>query len=76
MARGVMLKNLNRLARNIDHFAPHDAGDHNVHGYLQDIDFHLQTNVITQDRLIWITFSLEVWNVLDRQPENFKSWNS
>ncbi len=75
MSRGVMLKNLNRLARNIDHFAPHDAGDHNVHAYLQDIDFHLQTNVTTQDRLylIWITSSLEVWSVLARQPENFKS---
>ncbi len=64
MAREVIAKN--RLARNIDHFAPHHAGYHNVHGYLQDIDFHLQTNVTTQDwlYLIWITFSLEVWSIL------------
>ena len=65
------------MARQIPAFTPELAGDHNVHAYLRDIDFHLQSlmSVHHQDRLylIWITSSPEVQRFLARQPENIKS---
>ncbi|XP_058250038.1 uncharacterized protein LOC131355645 [Hemibagrus wyckioides] len=70
---GVALRELDKLARNIPTFTPNPMGGHDVHAYLQDIDFHLQTltNVTTRDKLylLRITSSREVWSFLDRQPE-------
>uniref|UniRef100_A0A673M5A6 Retrotransposon gag domain-containing protein n=1 Tax=Sinocyclocheilus rhinocerous TaxID=307959 RepID=A0A673M5A6_9TELE len=72
-SHGVSPKELDKLARNIPTFTPNPAGGHDVHAYLKDIDFHLQTvaNVTTRDRLylLRITASREVRSFLDRQPE-------
>ncbi|XP_052454755.1 uncharacterized protein LOC128015098, partial [Carassius gibelio] len=69
-------KELDKLARNIPTFNPDPAGGHDIHAYLQDIDFHLQTvtNVTTWDKLylLRITSSREVRSFLDRQPETVK----
>ena len=70
-------KELDKLARNIPTFNPDPAGGHDIHAYLQDIDFHLQTvaNVTTWDKLylLRITSSREVRSFLDRQPETVKT---
>ncbi|XP_051982555.1 uncharacterized protein LOC127643739 [Xyrauchen texanus] len=75
--RVATLKDLNRMARHIPAFTPELAGDHDVHAYLRDIDFHLQSlmSVNHQDRLhlIWITSSPELRRFLARQPENIQS---
>ncbi|XP_051574270.1 uncharacterized protein LOC127452689 [Myxocyprinus asiaticus] len=75
-SHGVSPKELDKLARNIPTFTPSPAGGHDVHDYLKDIDFHLQTvaNVTTRDRLylLRITASREVRSFLDRQPETVK----
>ncbi|XP_051574280.1 uncharacterized protein LOC127452710 [Myxocyprinus asiaticus] len=74
--RGMSPKELDKLARNIPTFTPSPTGGHDVHDYLKDIDFHLQTvaNVTTRDRLylLRITASREVRSFLDRQPETVK----
>ncbi|KAL0150775.1 hypothetical protein M9458_053933 [Cirrhinus mrigala] len=73
----VTLKELNRMARNIPAFTPELAGDHDVHAYLRDIDFFLQSwkCVNYQDRLylLWITSSPEVRRFLARQPGHIQS---
>ncbi|KAI2646748.1 Pyridoxal 5'-phosphate synthase subunit PdxS [Labeo rohita] len=73
----VILKELNRMARNIPAFTPELAGDHDVHAYLRDIDFFLQSwkCVNYQDRLylLWITSSPEVRRFLTRQPGDIQS---
>ncbi|KAL0194695.1 hypothetical protein M9458_008267, partial [Cirrhinus mrigala] len=73
----VTLKELNRMARNIPAFTPELAGDHDVHAYLRDIDFFLQSwkCVNHQDRLylLWITSSPEVRRFLARQPGHIQS---
>ncbi|XP_077093810.1 uncharacterized protein LOC143745572 [Siphateles boraxobius] len=70
-------KELDKLARNIPTITPNPAGGHDVHAYLQDIDFHLHTipNVTTWDRLylLRITSSHDVHSFLDRQTETVKS---
>ncbi|XP_028817151.1 uncharacterized protein LOC114768880 [Denticeps clupeoides] len=75
-SHGVSTKELDKLARNIPIFTPNPAGGHDVHSYLDDVDFHLQTvaNVTTRDRLylLRITASHEVRSFLDRQPESVK----
>ncbi|XP_051965510.1 uncharacterized protein LOC127631438, partial [Xyrauchen texanus] len=72
-----MARALDKLARNIPTFTPNPAGGHDVHAYLQDIDFHLHTvpNVTMRDRvyLLRITSSRDVRSFLDRQPETVKS---
>ncbi|XDV41673.1 hypothetical protein PO909_010492 [Leuciscus waleckii] len=69
-------KELDKLARNIPTFNPNPAGGSDVHSYLQDIDFHLQTvaNVTTWDKLylLRITSGRDVRSFLDRQPETVK----
>ncbi len=42
-AHGVTLKDLNRMARNIPAFTPELAGENDVHAYIREIDFHLQS---------------------------------
>ncbi|KAL0152619.1 hypothetical protein M9458_052342 [Cirrhinus mrigala] len=73
----VTLKELNRMARNIPAFTPELAGDHDVHAYMRDIDFFLQSwkCVNHQDRfyLLWITSSPEVRRFLARQPGHIQS---
>ncbi|XP_053367572.1 centrosome-associated protein CEP250-like [Clarias gariepinus] len=73
---GVSTKELDKLARNIPVFTPNPAGGHDVHSYLNDVDFHLQTvtNATTRDRLylLRITASREVRSFLDRQTETVK----
>ncbi|KAL0182296.1 hypothetical protein M9458_021671, partial [Cirrhinus mrigala] len=73
----VTLKELNRMARNIPAFTPELAGDHDVHAYLRDIDFFVQSwkCVNYQDRLylLWITSSPEVRRFLARQPGHIQS---
>ncbi|XP_028847214.1 uncharacterized protein LOC114796870 [Denticeps clupeoides] len=73
---GMPTKELDKLARNIPIFTPNPAGGHDVHSYLDDVDFHLQTvaNVTTRDKLylLRITASREVRSFLDRQPESIK----
>ncbi|XP_052011045.1 uncharacterized protein LOC127663487, partial [Xyrauchen texanus] len=68
---------LDKLARNIPTFTPNPAGGHDVHAYLQDIDFHLHTvpNVTMRDRvyLLRIMSSRDVRSFLDRQQETVKS---
>uniref|UniRef100_A0A8C2PSI4 Retrotransposon gag domain-containing protein n=1 Tax=Cyprinus carpio TaxID=7962 RepID=A0A8C2PSI4_CYPCA len=75
-SHGVSPKELDKLARNIPTFTPNPAGGHDVHAYLKDIDFHLQTvaNATARDRLylLRITSSREVRSFLDRQPEMVK----
>uniref|UniRef100_A0A8C1QRP9 Uncharacterized protein n=1 Tax=Cyprinus carpio TaxID=7962 RepID=A0A8C1QRP9_CYPCA len=70
-------RELDKLARNIPTFNPDPAGGHDVHTYLQDIDFHLQTvaNVTALDKLylLRITSSRDVHRTLDRQPETVKA---
>uniref|UniRef100_A0A8C1JI79 Uncharacterized protein n=1 Tax=Cyprinus carpio TaxID=7962 RepID=A0A8C1JI79_CYPCA len=62
---------------NIPTFNPDPAGGHDIHAYLQDIDFHLRTvaNVTTWDKLylLRITSSRQVRSFLDRQPETVKT---
>uniref|UniRef100_A0A671S101 Uncharacterized protein n=1 Tax=Sinocyclocheilus anshuiensis TaxID=1608454 RepID=A0A671S101_9TELE len=74
---GMTLKDLNRMARNILAFTPELVGDNDVHAYLQDIGFHLQswTSVNHQDRLylLWITPSPEVRRFLAQQPGHIQS---
>ncbi|KAA0707576.1 hypothetical protein E1301_Tti014854 [Triplophysa tibetana] len=69
-------KDLDKLARNIPTFTPNPAGGHDIHAYLQDINFHLKTmpNVPTGDRLylLRITSSREVRSFLDRQSDSVK----
>ncbi len=76
-AHGVTLKDLNRTARNIPAFTPELAGEHDVHAYLREIDFHLQswTSVKHQDRLylLWITSSPEVRRLVARQSGHIQS---
>ncbi len=76
-AHGVTLKDLNRMARNIPAFTPELAGEHDVHAYLREIDFYLQsrTSVNHQDKLylLWITCSPEVRRFLARQPGHIQS---
>ncbi len=76
-AHGVTLKDLNRMARNIPAFTPELAGEHDVHAYLREIDFYLQswTSVNHQDRLylLWITCSPEVRCFLARQTGHIQS---
>ncbi|KAI2647436.1 Dynein heavy chain-like protein [Labeo rohita] len=73
----VTLKELNRMARNIPAFTPELAGDHDVHAYMRDIEFFLQSwkCVNYQDRLylLWITSSPEVRRFLARQPGHIQS---
>ncbi|XP_052404248.1 uncharacterized protein LOC127950896 [Carassius gibelio] len=75
-SHGVSPKELDELARNIPTFTPNPAGGNDVHAYLKDIDFHLQTvaNATARDRfyLLRITSSREVRSFLDRQPEMIK----
>ncbi|XP_016116149.1 uncharacterized protein [Sinocyclocheilus grahami] len=77
MTHGVTLIDLNRMARNIPAFTPELAGDHDVHAYLRDIDFYLQswTSVSHHDRLylLWITSSPEVRRFMARQPGHIQS---
>uniref|UniRef100_A0A673GI44 Retrotransposon gag domain-containing protein n=1 Tax=Sinocyclocheilus rhinocerous TaxID=307959 RepID=A0A673GI44_9TELE len=77
MTHGVTLKDLNRMARNIPAFTPELAGDHDVHAYLRDIDFYLQswTSANHQDRfyLLWITSSPEVRRFMAQQPGHIQS---
>ncbi|KAL0180350.1 hypothetical protein M9458_025792, partial [Cirrhinus mrigala] len=65
------------LLKNIPAFTPELAGDHDVHAYLRDIDFFLQSGkcVNYQDRLylLWITSSPEVRRFLARQPGHIQS---
>ncbi|XP_048858483.1 uncharacterized protein LOC125725659 [Brienomyrus brachyistius] len=73
----VTTKELDKVARNIDMFTPNPMGGHDIHAYLQDIDFHLQRldSVTNEDRvyLIRITSSLEVRSFLDRRPSRIKA---
>lgn len=73
----VATKELDKLSRHIPTFSPDPAGGHDVHTYLRDIDFHLQTiaNVNTFDilYLLRITSSRDVHNFLDRQQETVKT---
>ncbi|KAK2827460.1 hypothetical protein Q7C36_018386 [Tachysurus vachellii] len=66
----------NPAFQNIPTFMPDPAGGNDIHAYLQDIDFHLQTvaNVTTRDQLylLRITSSREVRSFLDRQPDKIK----
>ncbi|CAM4730064.1 unnamed protein product [Leuciscus chuanchicus] len=70
-------KELDKLARNIPTFNPNPAGGNDVHSYLTDIEFHLQTvdNVTTWDKLylLRITSGRIVRSFLDRQPESVKT---
>ncbi|KAG1941082.1 hypothetical protein F2P79_016241 [Pimephales promelas] len=70
-------KELDKLARNIPTFTPNPAGGHDVHAYLKDIDFHLNTvpHVTPWDRLylVRITSSRDVRSFLDRQPDAVKT---
>ncbi|XP_053089648.1 CAP-Gly domain-containing linker protein 1-like [Pangasianodon hypophthalmus] len=74
---GLTLKDLDRLARNINKFTPNAAGGYDVQAYLQDIDFHLETRpqATNRDRLFLLrtTSSSEVRSFLDRQPVRTKS---
>ncbi|XP_048861245.1 myosin-11-like [Brienomyrus brachyistius] len=73
----VTTKELDKVARNINTFIPNPRGGHDIHAYLQDIDFHLQRldRVTNEDRvyLIRITSSLEVRSFLDRQPSRIRA---
>lgn len=59
-AHGVPLKDLNRLARNVNHLASTSAGDHEVHDHT--IDFHLQMmdSVTTQDTLHLLCITMKL----------------
>ncbi|XP_046696001.1 uncharacterized protein LOC124379626 [Silurus meridionalis] len=74
---GVAPKELDKLSRNIPTFTPDPAGGYNIHAYLQNIDFHLQTvaNVTTRDQLylLRVTSSREVRSFLDRQGDKIKA---
>lgn len=76
-SHGIAPKDLDKLARNIPPFTPNPAGGHDIHTYLQDVNFHLQLwpTVTTRDRLylLRITSSREVRSFLDRQPETVRS---
>ena len=69
-------KDLDRLARTINHFTPSPSGGHDVHTYLRDVEYHIDrlTHVTDADRLhlIRITASAEVRRFLDRQPDAVK----
>ncbi|XP_052413623.1 uncharacterized protein LOC127958695 [Carassius gibelio] len=71
-------RELDKLARSIPTFNPDPAGGHDVHAYLLDIDFHLQTLTNVTDvntlYLLKITSSRDVHCVLDRQPETVKAY--
>ncbi|KAL0173895.1 hypothetical protein M9458_029863, partial [Cirrhinus mrigala] len=73
----VTFKELNRMARNIPAFTPELSGNHDVHAYMRDIEFFLQSwkCVNHQDRLylLWITSSPEVRRFLARQPGHIQS---
>lgn len=64
------------MARNIPTFIPNPTAGNNVHTYLQDIDFHLQTMDGTTMRdklyLLIITSSHEVRSFLDRQSNTME----
>lgn len=66
---GMTPKELDKLARNIPTFTPNLAGGHDMHAYLQHIDFLLQNvaNVIAWDRLylLRITSSRDVQSFID-----------
>ncbi|CAM4610264.1 unnamed protein product [Leuciscus chuanchicus] len=74
---GTVPRELDKLARNIPMFDPDSAGGRDVHAYLRDIDFHMQTvaNVTAWDNLylLRITASSDVRSFLDRQPETVKT---
>ncbi|XP_053090601.1 uncharacterized protein LOC128318436 [Pangasianodon hypophthalmus] len=77
IAPGITPRDLDKRAKNINKFTPNHEGGHDIHAYLQDIDFHLQMmpQVTTRDRLYLLrrTSSLEVRSFLDRQPEQVKA---
>uniref|UniRef100_A0A667ZPK5 Retrotransposon gag domain-containing protein n=1 Tax=Myripristis murdjan TaxID=586833 RepID=A0A667ZPK5_9TELE len=71
------LKDLDRVARNINTFTPSPSGGHDVHAYLQDVEYHAGQlpQATDEDRLhlIRITSSLEVRSFLDRQTTSVKT---
>lgn len=77
VAYGLTLKDLDKLARNINKFSPNVAGGQDVQAYLQDVDFNLEvrSNITDRDRLhlLQATSSPEVRSFLDRQPAHIKS---
>ncbi|CAM4530039.1 unnamed protein product [Leuciscus chuanchicus] len=74
---GTTPRELDKLARNIPMFDPDSAEGRDVHAYLKDIDFHLQTvaNMTAWDNLylLRITASSDVRSFLDRQPQTVKT---
>ncbi len=76
-SHGLVLKDLDKLARNIGKFNPSVPNSQNVHAYRQDIDFHLemQPNVKDKDKIYLLrkTSSPEVRSFLDRQPAHTKT---
>ncbi|KAL1277415.1 hypothetical protein QQF64_024088 [Cirrhinus molitorella] len=68
---GLTPKDIDKLARNIPTFTPDPAGGHDVHAYLQDIDFHLQTvaNVSIRDRLYLIRITSSQLTLEGAQPQ-------
>lgn len=77
VACGLTLKDLDKLAGNINKFTPNVSGSQDVQAYLQDIDFHLEmrANVTDRDKLYLLRSmsSPEVRSFLDRQPTHTKS---
>lgn len=62
------MKELDKVPSNINTFTPSPTGAHDIHAYLQDIDFYLQRldNVTTQDIIcLKIISSLEVQSFLN-----------
>ncbi len=76
-SHGLDLKDLDKLARNIEKFNPSVPNSQNVQAYLQDIDFHLEMQPNVTDKyklyLLRTTSSPEVRSFLDRQPANTKT---
>ncbi len=79
-SHGLDLKDLDKLARNIDKFTPSVPNSQNsqhFQAYLNDIDFHLEMrpNVTDKDTLYLfrMTSSSEVRSFLDRQPAHTKT---
>uniref|UniRef100_A0A667YDD0 Retrotransposon gag domain-containing protein n=1 Tax=Myripristis murdjan TaxID=586833 RepID=A0A667YDD0_9TELE len=74
---GAALKDLDKVARNINTFTPSPLGGHDVHAYLQDVEYHAGRlpQATDEDRLhlIRITSSLEVRSFLDRQATSVKT---
>ncbi len=68
-APGMIIKDLDKLSKNVSKFNPNSTGGHTLQAHLQDIDFYLEMRPQVTDRdrlyLLRATSSSEVRNFLD-----------